>query len=351
MDTNPSNQPLRNAYGDIEVRDNAHVLLGDQTVTNLHTFNIGAISLALRPRRRLTRPALAHPSSLPRSTTRSPRARRVLYQPKIGPPGKRKDGHEQRGDFEIQSCNSSSDYSITQYEHVKLLIACLYERLRNFPYVQRITAAPNVSAQGSEDLLIQSPCDTEDNDLVKSHNWQLSPAGRDLLFLSAATMSVLLGRNVSVQDVLDLLLRCQQDQLMPLLTFLLGFGLYRYLVMFSLPPTPSTQYFLTLEDAYGRPRPIAMDVCVNFSVLRQFLQAHYQQTNGAAGEALIRAGQFHLMLGSRRGRLIEAEEWSTPGQIKRGSRIVNSVFVSVNDTRCPRCSTMFSVTKNGEFHW
>lgn len=238
----------------------------------------------------------------------------------------------------------------TIYEQTQQLLACLYERLRKFSSIPRISVI-SLPEQKEEVPTPPAVYKAQEEDLVQTTGWSISPAGRDLLVLSAASLSLILGRNLSTQDILRLLTKCQQDQLMPLLTFLLGFGLYRYLALTSLTATPTTQYFLTLEDAYGRSRPVAMDVCVDFSVLRQFLQAHYRQTSGTAGEALVKAGQFHLLLGSRRGRLIQAEEWSTPGGIKKGSRIVNSVFVSINDSKCPACSTILIVTDRGEFLW
>ncbi|KAK5312276.1 hypothetical protein LTR70_008291 [Exophiala xenobiotica] len=151
---------------------------------------------------------------------------------------------------------------------------------------------------------------------------QQTQARRDVLMFCAAVLTLMLGRDISAQDVLEVLSRCQHDQLMPALTFLFGIGTCGYIARAS-----ATQHYVTLEDAYGHPRTVTMDSCMDFDILRKFLEVHYRQTNGKAGEALIRAGRFHLMLGSRRGRVIDAQEWAVPGRIRAGSRVINSVYV------------------------
>lgn len=144
--------------------------------------------------------------------------------------------------------------------------------------------------------------------------------------------------------------KCKEDQLTPVLTFILGFAVYHYLCTRLITRLPSTHY-LTLEDAYGRSRLLSMDVFGDYSIIKKFLECHYRDMTGTAGEVLVRAGRFHLLLGSRRGNIIQKADWLVTGRIKPGSRIVNSVYIDSDDMKCLQCQVEFIVSKTGEFHW
>lgn len=66
----------------------------------------------------------------------------------------------------------------------------------------------------------------------------------ELLLILGLVSSLLIGRNMSRDEMIAFLLRCQQDRLLPLVTFVLGIGLYRYIVTrFPLrSPTSSDEY-------------------------------------------------------------------------------------------------------------
>lgn len=173
---------------------------------------------------------------------------------------------------------------------------------------------------------------------------------RTILILFVGVLSTLLGRNISMQDVIHLLSKCKNDQFTSLLTFMLGLAISRCLHTRSIARLP-TSHYLTFEDAYGHDRPLSMDACIHFSVLREFLKAHYQKSTSVTGEALVKAGQFHMLLGSRRGNVIHAADWSVSGRIKAGSHVVNSLYIDSEDMKCLHCQQDFVVTERGELHW
>lgn len=173
---------------------------------------------------------------------------------------------------------------------------------------------------------------------------------RTILIICAGILSTWFGRHVSMQDVVCFLAKCKDDQLITLLTFMLGLTIYQRFCMRYIAKLPEPHQ-LTFEDAYGHVRPLSMDVCADFSVLKQFLEVHYKTCKSTAGEALIKAGRFHMTLGSRRGNLIGSTDWSISGRIQPGSRIVNCVFIDSEDMKCLHCQQALIISKIGELHW
>lgn len=351
MDTEPDSDLSNNVYGNIRIGGSASVQLGNSQTTHYHLYNIRPLCHAIRLGRSHASERKLQafgPRRHPSKSVRARNPRRQVFFRKRRRRGKVQKEHNHNA---IVLNKQSENVSTTRYKQIEHLVTYLCARLLDARDVLRSIPSSLVALSSIQDLTAQQSCRDEQCIQGVVANPQTVTAGRDFLVFCAASLSVLLSRNVSMEDMVEFLSKCRQDQLMPLLTFMLGIGLYRYLAMCSFSSMPTTQDFLTLEDAYGRSRTITMDVCVDFRILRHFLEAHYRQMSGKAGEALIKAGQFHLLLGSRRGVVIKDEEWSTPGRIKRGSRIVNSVFLSVNDAKCLYCGNIFVVTQNGEFNW
>ena len=83
--------------------------------------------------------------------------------------------------------------------------------------------------------------------------------------------------------------------------------------------------------------------------LSTFFEYHYRDTAGTVGQALIKAGQFHVLLGSRRGRVLHGSNWD-PTMFRPGWRVVNSVYVVKDEAKCLKCHVAMIVTAQGEFH-
>lgn len=179
-----------------------------------------------------------------------------------------------------------------------------------------------------------------------------SRAVYELLLTLATILSCILGRNVSPDDLSHFIRKCQHDQLLPAMTFLLGIGLYRYFSSRRLLQNPSCmgQERITLEDAYGRIRLLSLDICGDFGIFKAFLESHYRETTALTGEALVKAGQFNLILVSRRGNILHPSKWRTH-RITPGSRVVNSVYMKSSDGKCFVCQKTFIVSELGEFYW
>jgi len=197
---------------------------------------------------------------------------------------------------------------------------------------------------------------TYDNPVVLAEGDALAPpdeqsyAEHDLPLLFAGIMSYVFGQNVSVDDVSVFLGQCLQNHILGLLTCVLGIGLYRYIMKRCTVTIPFTAERLILEDAYGRTRPFSLDMCMDYDLFKKFLEVHYQDTTGTAAGALVKTGQFHIMLGSRRGKILERSNWRCD-LLKPGYRVVNSVYVNKEDATCLTCATVMTVTALGEFHW
>jgi len=178
---------------------------------------------------------------------------------------------------------------------------------------------------------------------------QQSYAERELFVLVTTILSYMFGRHIAKEDFLHFLSRCQTDQLLPVLTFLLGVGLCRFFCTKRTVwnPAPLSPTVIYLEDAFGHKRPLSIDICLDFSILRGFLKVHYR---GTAGEQLINAGQYHLMLGTRRGMVVNASNWKS-ASIKAGAHLVNPVYVKSENLKCLVCTGILEISKIGEFHW
>ncbi|KAJ9662044.1 hypothetical protein H2198_001586 [Neophaeococcomyces mojaviensis] len=222
---------------------------------------------------------------------------------------------------------------------------------------QRLSQAspfPKVSSFGLPLTIKQPELRTHNDSVVPVeggsliHPRQQSCTEHDLALLFAGIMSYIFGQTVSVNDVSIFLTECQQNHILGVLTCILGIGLYRYIVT-RCATTPLAVNQLILEDAYGRIRPFSTDVCMDFDILKKFLEVHYQDTAGPVGAALVKVGQFHVMLGSRRGKVFGRTDWNR-NLVKSGYRIVNSVYVNKEDAKCLTCATVMAVTGLGEFH-
>lgn len=176
--------------------------------------------------------------------------------------------------------------------------------------------------------------------------------GQEFLWLCASIMSYLLLRQVSGQEVLSFLIECPQDQLFPILTCIFGAGLYRFVNSGIVNNRQPLQHTLLLEDAYGQTQHVDFDLFTNLNALEGFLLRHYDQTSGSAAKYLMQHKQYHLMLGSRRGAVLQREEWaSVTNIIKPGYKIVNAVYIKTMKTTCLSCGTPLIVSEMGEFHW
>ena len=163
-------------------------------------------------------------------------------------------------------------------------------------------------------------------------------------------LSCLTYRNVSGKDILKIVAKCQEDRMLPLLTWLFGLGLARYLYLRQISRSLSglTGDCIILEDAFQQQRRVPMSTCEHFSILKAFLELHYQ---GRPGEPLVKAGQFNMTWGSRRGLAIRSSDWATKGHIQAGSNVVMSIYVRSDDAKCIECQTALTVTQMGEFFW
>jgi len=110
---------------------------------------------------------------------------------------------------------------------------------------------------------------------------------------------------------------------------MLGVGLARsfYLGSVSRSFNRLSEDFIILEDASQQRRPVSMSVCEHFSILEAFRKVHYR---GKSGEALVKAGRFSMILGSREGLPARPSDWSIKGRIQVGSTLVMSIHVRTN---------------------
>ena len=171
----------------------------------------------------------------------------------------------------------------------------------------------------------------------------------DLPLLFAGIVSYMFRKNVSVERITSFLALCQENQLLGLMTFVLGLRLYQYILTRRLTIAPSCPNPFLLEDAYGCTRPFSIDVCGDYGFFVNFLEFHYRDNARATGQKLIKAGQFQLLLGSRRGQLLDHRNWKAE-IFRPGHRLVNSVWVDREETKCLTCDAAMMVMTRGEFH-
>lgn len=142
----------------------------------------------------------------------------------------------------------------------------------------------------------------------------------------------------------------EQDRGYHVLSLLFIYGIIRY---FCLPQiarciSEFTGDCIIVEDACREPWRVPMSHCEHFRMLKAYLEFRHQ---GRPGETLVKAGQFNLMLGSRRGLAIRTSDWTKQGPIKPNSRVVMSVFITTDDARCTKCQKSLTISAMGEFHW
>lgn len=143
---------------------------------------------------------------------------------------------------------------------------------------------------------------------------------------------------------------CGQGDLAPLLFLLLFVTAYRYYTMRNICQAPSLPSYI-LEDAYGSMRQVSMDVLTDYSICREFRQAHYRNENRNVGAKLVATDSFHLMLGSQRGSAVGITNWTIlVSKIQPGRRLVNVLYVESYDKACIVCKSTLIVTEYGEFH-
>lgn len=161
-------------------------------------------------------------------------------------------------------------------------------------------------------------------------------------------MSCLIYRNVSGKEVSQALARCQQDQTLPLLSTLLGFGIARYLYLgqSGRSLTGVSGDCIILEDAFRKESFVPLSTCEDFSILKAFLEFHYR---GTTAEILVKTGRFNMMLGSRRGLVIRNTDWSTQGRIKPQQRVVMAVYLETDVKKCIHCPSELTLTEPGKF--
>lgn len=179
----------------------------------------------------------------------------------------------------------------------------------------------------------------------------LSVNGYESLLVCAALLSYIVGRQVTAQQVLELFHQCRQDTFFPLLTFLFGIVIHNYFCKSIVGKNSPILPCLILEDCYGSERKVGFDVFSDFATVKSFLHTHYTQKKGVAGAQLIQRDQFHLQLKSRQGRVLLKRNWdSVLALLEHGSRVVNSVYVTVETTTCLSCSKSM-VAGIDEYHW
>lgn len=202
---------------------------------------------------------------------------------------------------------------------------------------------PNTSFSASH----SSPTIDDDSDNLQTQVQKQEHVPVELLVFLVAVTPFIVDRRLSISAFLS---QCRQEPMVVLLATILFLGIWRYRFSIRIPSSPSFASGILLEDACGRPRLVSLDVCLDFSIFKHFLEFHYRETTSTVAEALIKAGQFHLMLGSRRGKVLMESNWDS-SVFKPGYRIVNSVYISRDEAKCLRCTEPMTVTPMGEFHW
>lgn len=332
-------QPLRpKKYGNTTVGGRAKVQLGDSQITK--SYHVGAVNLIVPEKLlQLRRGAAANVDAKGRRVRLDKRLRE-----RNNNIGSSKGALVKRGqDYACAICDKAVFHEVEDgqpdLEHLVGYVENLLYKLWRPPLV-----SPWANSLSAE------PDQHESQALVKTHS-DRAVVVRDHSMVGAFLLSWIIGKNVSAEEVVEFLFNCRHDDLVPLLLLTLCIGAYRYYTLRTVCRAP-TQQFLMLEDAYGFPRQISMDVLIDYSVFQRFLYVHYRDAGRTTGAALVEANQFHLMLGSRRGMVIGSTNWNAAvNNIKPGRYVINAVYVSAYDTSCLTCDSNLIVTEFGEFHW
>lgn len=172
-------------------------------------------------------------------------------------------------------------------------------------------------------------------------------ANAELLSLVVALIIFLVGRHTSAEDISRFLRRCRDDQLQPLLVLLLGIGLGRFWMSHIAPNLMyNTNEGITLETIFQQDIFVPFSICADFSILNAFLKHHYR---GTPAETLVKAGKFNLMLGSRRGLVLQAHDWSTGNILKSKCRVVMSACLKTHNPKCSSCSDYLQISDSGDW--
>ncbi|KAK5092394.1 hypothetical protein LTR70_005571 [Exophiala xenobiotica] len=224
------------------------------------------------------------------------------------------------------------------------LLQRIYDRLSS-PLLSRFTLRKSPTGL---DAWHAAGCTSNDNDGTALATRQQADPVRELAVLCIVLMSCLIYRNVSGKEVSRVLARCQQDQILPLLSTLLGFGIARYLYLGQIGRslTGVSGDCIILEDAFRKERFVPLSTCEDFSILKAFLDVHYR---GTTAEVFIKTGRFNMMLGSRRGPVIRETDWSSQGRIKARQRVVMAVYCVTDVKKCIHCTSGLTLTGRGEF--
>lgn len=166
-----------------------------------------------------------------------------------------------------------------------------------------------------------------------------SNSGSEFFMVVFTLLSYVIGQNVPLEELGDLLRSCQKNQVLGLMTALLGLATYQCFTKHSIKPISSPPGLL-LQDAYGHERCVSLDVCADSELFFQFLTVHYRSFNGAAAVEFVKTGQHHLTIGSRRGPYVDPSSWSVD-ELPVGTKLIDSVYVfrqstSVNCLICSR---------------
>jgi len=261
--------------------------------------------------------------------------------------------HLRRHEHAPDSMLTGSASAASQFERSQRgVLLILLEKLRQALYSPAIARSifSRTAPVATSETSITAMAESYNGELVTTTRNNIDKARNEVLGLCVFLLSCLTYRNVSSKDVSKIIAKCQEDRMLPFLTWLLGVGLARYFYSISISTSLNGLVgdFIVLEDAFQQKRRVPMSTCEHFSILKAFLEVHYQ---GKPGEPLVRAGHFNMTFGSRRGLAIRSSDWQTKGRIKAGSSVVMSLYIQRKDTNCALCSCAMSVTLLGEFFW
>jgi len=250
------------------------------------------------------------------------------------------------------STSAALDSAALHVDSRRGVFLILLEKLRQVLYSPMITrhnfALTTPDCRGSTPITAGQAL--QNGALVAITQNDMSKPRNEIVALCVFLLSCLTYRNVSSKDVFKIVTKCQEDRMLPFLTWLLGVGLARYLFLGGAlrSLTGLAEDSIILEDAFQQRRRVSMSVCEHFSILKAFLEVHYQ---GRPGEPLVKAGQFNMTLGSRRGLAVSSSDWQTKGHIQAGSTLVMSIYLRTDDAKCMACRSALTITLMGEFFW
>lgn len=345
-------QPLRpKRYGNTTVGGRAKVRLGDSRITKV--YHVGAVNLTVPEEllHLLQDAATNVDVTSQRAGSNKKLAQQIASRKRNTSIGSSKKGGlvKREQDWVRTVCDEVELDEAEDGQNVLGYVQKLLFKLGRSPLTRSLA-----NCLSQEDALTIFRCAEPDRHesqaLVKAHS-ERAVVVRDHSMAGAFLLSWIIGKNVSAEDVVKFLVNCRRDELVPLLLLTVFIGAYRYYTMRTICRAP-TQQFWILEDAYGFPRRISMDVLIDYSVFQRFLHVHYRDAQRTTGAALVEANQFHLMLGSRRGVVIGSTNWTTAvNKIKPGRRVINAVYITSYDKSCFTCNSNLTVTDFGEFHW